>query len=92
MGIKERTHHPAEPDPPGALIGDCQAILSGVANILVRCGYSPGAIDREMARICGALEPPDEPFDRRNLEYVARLPDVIADWNELPRFVQDGKP
>lgn len=96
MGTKERTHRPSRAPlaaaEPAALIGDYRAILASVANILVNCGYSPDELVLEMTRVCGGLRPPRTPFDRGNLEYVARLPDVIADWNQLPRFVRDGQP
>jgi len=77
---------------PAARFGDSRSILRGVASILVGCGYSPRELERQMRSICSALPSPRSPLDPRNLEYVARLPDVIADWNELPLYVEGGRP
>jgi len=73
-------------------IGDSREILTGVARILVEAGHAPARVTREMQEICSALRAPRKPFNRLNLEYVAKLPDVVAEWHEDPLYIWKGKP
>jgi len=82
----------AKPTEPRAQIGDSRAILRGIARILVNCGYSPDQLTEEMRDLCAALRAPKTSFDSENLEYVAKLPDVLADWHEMPEYVEKGAP
>lgn len=77
---------------PGVEIGDSREILTGVARILVEAGHEPARVTREMQEICSALRAPRKPFNRLNLEYVAKLPDVVAEWHEDPMYIWKGKP
>jgi hypothetical protein len=45
-----------------------------------------------MRDICTALPEPKSSFDPQNLEFVAKLPDVLADWHEMPQYVDRGAP
>jgi hypothetical protein len=82
----------AKPTEPRAQIGDSRAILRGIARILVNCGYSPAHLTEEMRDLCAALPAPESSFDPENLEFVAKLPDVLADWHEMPEYVEKGVP
>jgi hypothetical protein len=82
----------AKPTEPKAQIGDSRAILRGIARILVNCGHSPLQLAEEMRDVCAALPAPKSSFDPGNLEFAARLPDVLADWHEMPQYVEKGTP
>jgi hypothetical protein len=90
--MKRRTRTASRPTEPKAQIGDSRAILRGIARILVNCGHSPLQLTEEMRGICAALPAPKSSFDPENLEFAARLPDVLADWHEMPQYVEKGTP
>jgi hypothetical protein len=77
---------------PGVEIGDSREILTGVARVLVEGGHAPARVTREMQEICSALRAPRRPFSSLNVEYVAKLPDVVAEWHEDPLYIWKGKP
>jgi hypothetical protein len=45
-----------------------------------------------MCDVSAALPTPKTSFDAENLEFVAKLPDVLADWHEMPEYVEKGVP
>lgn len=73
-------------------IGDSRAILAGVARILVQCGHPRDRLVQELQEICGSLSESSRRWNPDDLEYVAKLPDVVADWNDDPVYLQRGKP
>ena len=77
---------------PGVEIGDSREILTGVARVLVEGGHPPARVAKEMQEICSVLSASHTPFNRLNVEYVAKLPDVVAEWREDPLYIWKGKP
>jgi hypothetical protein len=49
-------------------------------------------LTEQMRDVSAALPEPKASFDAENLEFVAKLPDVLADWHEMPEYVEKGVP
>ena len=77
---------------PGVEIGDSREILKGVARVLVEGGHPPARVAREMQEICSVLSATKTSFNSLNVEYVAKLPDVVAEWREDPLYIWKGRP
>jgi hypothetical protein len=77
---------------PGVEVGGSREILTGVARVLVEGGHPPARVAKEMQEICSVLSAAKTSFNRLNVEYVAKLPDVVAEWREDPLYIWKGRP
>lgn len=79
--------HSRAKTPAAASGASAREFLERLARILVHTGHSPHELRSEFQRICDALKEPRREWDPAELNYLADLPHVIAQWHADPQYL-----
>lgn len=64
-------------------------LLTLMARVLILTGHSPRGLAGQFRSICRTLKEPKQPWDPKNLDFVADLAHVIARWHSDPQYLDN---